>query len=186
MNSILLLVGVSSGFAHSVYSAISKSLLKNRIAEPFLLFLYINRHFPNQPSRATIARLQQAFYESEARFQALLTAAAPFRALYRQMFDRIGPHNVSSSRTRQTFSDELPLDSGFDSCHRHVGTGTGDLSLRIRRRIVSKSLLGTATSAIWKITYRACVITLAPIPQARDQLLQQRGKRPVADTFRQS
>ena len=42
MNSILLLVGVSSGFAHSIYSAISKSLLKNRITEPFLLFLYIN------------------------------------------------------------------------------------------------------------------------------------------------
>ena len=42
MNSVLLLVGVSSGFAHSVYSAISKSLLKNRIREPFLLLLYIN------------------------------------------------------------------------------------------------------------------------------------------------
>lgn len=42
MTVILLLVGVSSGFAHSVYSAVSKSLLKNRIAEPFLLFLYIS------------------------------------------------------------------------------------------------------------------------------------------------
>ena len=42
MNSILLLVGVFSGFSHSVYSAISKSLLKNRIAQPFLLLLYVN------------------------------------------------------------------------------------------------------------------------------------------------
>ena len=42
MNTILLLTGLSSGLAHSVYSAISKSLLKNRIEEPFLLFLYIN------------------------------------------------------------------------------------------------------------------------------------------------
>lgn len=42
MNIILLLVGLSSGFAHSVYSALSKALLKNRINEPFLLFLYIS------------------------------------------------------------------------------------------------------------------------------------------------
>jgi uncharacterized membrane protein len=42
MNVIFLLVGISSGFAHSIYSAFSKALLKNRIREPFLLFLYIN------------------------------------------------------------------------------------------------------------------------------------------------
>ena len=42
MNTVLLLTGVSSGFAHSVYSAISKSLLKNRIQEPFLLFLWVS------------------------------------------------------------------------------------------------------------------------------------------------
>ncbi|MBN2243448.1 MAG: EamA family transporter [Acidobacteria bacterium] len=42
MNIVFLLVGVSSGFAHSIYSALSKALLKNRIREPFLLFLYIN------------------------------------------------------------------------------------------------------------------------------------------------
>lgn len=42
MSNLLLLVGLSSGFAHSVYSAISKSLLKNRIKEPFLLLFYIN------------------------------------------------------------------------------------------------------------------------------------------------
>jgi drug/metabolite transporter (DMT)-like permease len=42
MHTILLLTGLLSGLAHSVYSAISKSLLKNRIKEPFLLFLYIN------------------------------------------------------------------------------------------------------------------------------------------------
>jgi len=42
MSIVLVLVGLSSGFAHSVYSAFSKSLLKNRIKEPFLLFLYIS------------------------------------------------------------------------------------------------------------------------------------------------
>jgi len=42
MNIVFLLVGLSSGFAHSIYSAFSKALLKNRIREPFLLFLYIN------------------------------------------------------------------------------------------------------------------------------------------------
>ena len=42
MNIIFLLVGLSSGFAHSIYSAFSKALLKSRIKEPFLLFLYIS------------------------------------------------------------------------------------------------------------------------------------------------
>ncbi len=42
MNIIFFLVGLSSGFAHSIYSAFSKALLKNRIKEPFLLFLYIS------------------------------------------------------------------------------------------------------------------------------------------------
>lgn len=42
MNVILFLVGLSSGFTHSVYSALSKVLLKNRIQEPFLLFLYVS------------------------------------------------------------------------------------------------------------------------------------------------
>jgi drug/metabolite transporter (DMT)-like permease len=42
MNIVFLLVGLSSGFAHSIYSAFSKALLKNRIKEPFLLFLYIS------------------------------------------------------------------------------------------------------------------------------------------------
>ena len=42
MNILFFLVGLSSGFAHSVYSALSKALLKNRIREPFLLFLYVS------------------------------------------------------------------------------------------------------------------------------------------------
>ena len=42
MNIIFLVVGLSAGFSHSIYSAFSKALLKNRIKEPFLLFLYIN------------------------------------------------------------------------------------------------------------------------------------------------
>ncbi len=42
MSIVLFLVGLSSGFAHSIYSAFSKALLKNRIKEPFLLFIYIS------------------------------------------------------------------------------------------------------------------------------------------------
>jgi len=42
MDILLLIVGFSSGLSHSIYSAISKSLLKNRISEPFLFFLYIS------------------------------------------------------------------------------------------------------------------------------------------------
>jgi drug/metabolite transporter (DMT)-like permease len=42
MNIIFILVGLSSGFAHSIYSVFSKALLRNRIKEPFLLFLYIS------------------------------------------------------------------------------------------------------------------------------------------------
>ena len=42
MNILLLTVGVFSGLSHSIYSAISKSLLKHRISEPFLFFLYIS------------------------------------------------------------------------------------------------------------------------------------------------
>ncbi|KPL06423.1 hypothetical protein AMJ86_08565 [bacterium SM23_57] len=42
MNIIFILVGLSSGFAYSIYSAFSKALLRNRIKEPFLLFLYIS------------------------------------------------------------------------------------------------------------------------------------------------
>ena len=42
MNFLLLIVGVFSGLSHSIYSAISKSLLKHRIREPFLFFLYIS------------------------------------------------------------------------------------------------------------------------------------------------
>lgn len=40
MNFALLLIGLCAGFTHSLYSAGSKALLKNRIKEPFLLFLY--------------------------------------------------------------------------------------------------------------------------------------------------
>src|SRR5512136_2720460 len=42
MSIVFFLVGLSSGFAHSIYSAFSKALLKNRIKEPFLLFLYVS------------------------------------------------------------------------------------------------------------------------------------------------
>ena len=42
MNILLLIVGVSSGLSHSIYSAISKILLKHRFREPFLFFLYIS------------------------------------------------------------------------------------------------------------------------------------------------
>jgi drug/metabolite transporter (DMT)-like permease len=42
MNILLLVSGVSSGLSHSIYSAVSKSILKNRIREPFLFFVYIS------------------------------------------------------------------------------------------------------------------------------------------------
>jgi drug/metabolite transporter (DMT)-like permease len=41
MNGLLLLVGLATGLAHSIYSALSKLLL-NRTREPLLLLLYIN------------------------------------------------------------------------------------------------------------------------------------------------
>jgi len=39
----------------------------------------------------------------------------------------------------------------------------GSLSRRIRSRIAANKRRGIATSTIWKITYRACVTTFAPI-----------------------
>ena len=42
MDNLLFYTGISSGLAHSIYSAISKSLLKNRIQEPFHFFLSIS------------------------------------------------------------------------------------------------------------------------------------------------
>jgi drug/metabolite transporter (DMT)-like permease len=42
MSIVLVLIGLSSGLAHSVYSAFSKALLKDRIGEPLLLFLYVS------------------------------------------------------------------------------------------------------------------------------------------------
>jgi drug/metabolite transporter (DMT)-like permease len=42
MNTLFFLAGLSSGFAYSISSAFSKALLKNRVKEPFLLFLYIS------------------------------------------------------------------------------------------------------------------------------------------------
>jgi len=42
MNIAIVLIGLSAGFTHSLYSAGSKALLKNRIKEPFLLFLYVS------------------------------------------------------------------------------------------------------------------------------------------------
>lgn len=42
MNLKLLLVGLTAGVAYSIYSAMSKSLLKSRVSTPLLLLLYIN------------------------------------------------------------------------------------------------------------------------------------------------
>jgi len=42
MDIPLLLVGSCAGLAHSVYSALSKWLLRERVREPFLLLLHIN------------------------------------------------------------------------------------------------------------------------------------------------
>jgi hypothetical protein len=45
---------------------------------------------------------------------------------------------------------------------RHVGAGLGR-SCSISPRISANSVLGTATSASWKVTYRPWRTTLAPI-----------------------
>jgi drug/metabolite transporter (DMT)-like permease len=42
MNLPLLLTGLASGFLHSVYSAVSKHVIKSRVPTPFVFFLYIN------------------------------------------------------------------------------------------------------------------------------------------------
>jgi hypothetical protein len=49
----------------------------------------------------------------------------------------------------------------FDA--RSADPGTGSRRRPIRRRISRNSLRGTTTSAIWRITCRACVTTFAPI-----------------------
>ena len=60
------------------------------------------------------------------------------------------------------------LSHGFagadDNRTRHAGVGSGGgRSSAISRKISWNNSLGTATSAIWKMTYRACVTILAPI-----------------------
>jgi len=42
MNVPLLLIGTGSGFAHSLYSVVSKYAIKERVRTPFLFLLYIN------------------------------------------------------------------------------------------------------------------------------------------------
>lgn len=42
MNTPLLLVGIASGFTHSLYSALSKYLIKDRVSSPFVFLLYTN------------------------------------------------------------------------------------------------------------------------------------------------
>jgi drug/metabolite transporter (DMT)-like permease len=42
MDTTLLLVGTGSGLSHSLFSAVSKSLLTQRIPNPFLFLIYIN------------------------------------------------------------------------------------------------------------------------------------------------
>ncbi len=51
-----------------------------------------------------------------------------------------------------------------DGTHDGTGArGSSAASRRIRSRITANSRRGTATSAIWNTTYRACVTTFAPI-----------------------
>ena len=79
MNVLLLLVGLSSGLAHSVYSAFSKALM-NRIREPFLLFLYVS------VIQAAITPLLWVFvparYPSPEAWPLLLISAATCVAAY--------------------------------------------------------------------------------------------------------
>ena len=67
------------------------------------------------------------------------------------------------SRWGQTAPVVRASSRRFVVCCRHPGTGSRGLSRRMRSRMLRKSHRGTATSAIWKMTYRAWVTTLAPI-----------------------
>ena len=71
------------------------------------------------------------------------------------------------SRAMMAGRPTLPVASVSPDCFvrrgSHRGTVSGRRSRRIRSRIARNSRFGTATSAIWKMTYRACVTTLAPI-----------------------
>ncbi len=82
----------------------------------------------------------------------------------------------------QTASVASASSRHFAVYRRHPGTGSGGLSRRMRSRMVRKSHRGTATSVIWKITYRAVRHHLRT---DFDELLSERRKRPVLNRPRQ-
>jgi len=94
MNIILLLVGLSSGLAHSIYSTFSKALLKNRIKEPFLLFLYVS------VIQALITPLLWIFlrpqFPSPAGWTPLLISCATCVAAYLFLYSALHCGDVSS------------------------------------------------------------------------------------------
>lgn len=93
MNLLLLLIGLSSGLAHSVYSAFSKALL-NRIREPFLLFLYVS------VIQAAITPLLWVFiparFPSPEAWPPLLISAATCVAAYLFLYSALHCGDVSS------------------------------------------------------------------------------------------
>ena len=93
MNVLLLLVGLSSGLAHSVYSAFSKALM-NRIREPFLLFLYVS------VIQAAITPLLWVFvparFPSPEAWPLLLISAATCVAAYMFLYSALHCGDVSS------------------------------------------------------------------------------------------
>lgn len=68
-------------------------------------------------------------------------------------------------------------DGTSDRPSSYAGTGLGR-SPSISRRMSWTNSLGTATSAIWKVTYRACVTILAPILTS---FAPEAGQPPVRD-----
>lgn len=93
MNLLLLLIGLSSGLAHSVYSAFSKALL-NRIREPFRLFLYVS------VIQAAITPLLWVFiparFPSPEAWPPLLISAATCVAAYLFLYSALHCGDVSS------------------------------------------------------------------------------------------
>ena len=138
--------------------------------------------FGRRPSSAFLGILPQ-IRQSASTFFACWKAEGvrriePFsRRDLAQDASRVGIHRGSA----QTLPVASAVLGRLDGSGRHLGTACGSRSRRIRSRIATNSRRGTATSAIWKITYRACVTTFAPILMSfsrsvvSDQRLTERG-----------
>jgi len=89
-------------------------------------------------------------------------------------------------RSAQTIPAASALSGCLDGTRRHPGTVSGGRNHRICSRIARNSHCGTATSAIWKNTYRECVTTFAPILMSFSRSPDvHRDQRPVPHRPRQ-